>query len=268
MKTLQSYQKANRESTSAEPAYREYAPYEALQPYINCFWAYHSDSTVPDPVKGTILPDGCLDIIFNFSADNADSAFVIGAMTKPIINQRKHLLGVRFQPGMAYCFLKTPLHHFTDLTADLSAVWGPRSQELHSKLLETNPAGALSLLTRELLQRLSDAPAPDQRVLTAVSWMKKNNGDMSVQELSDRLGLSRQHFKRQCAQYTGLSPKSLLMTYRFKALMKQVKSNPALSWSRLAVDCGYYDQAHLISEFKAMTGRTPTQYFSDIRRDD
>lgn len=250
-----------------EHEYREYAPCAVLKPYINCFWSCNSESAIHDPVKRIIVPDGCLDIIFNPDPDSKEAPFVIGAMTGPIVNQSPKLLGVRFQTGMAYCFLKTPLQYFTDQTADLAAVWGPESREIHSRLLETDLSGTLSVLTRELIKRLSRAAAPDRRILAAVSWMKKKQGGLSVQALSERLGLSRQHFKRLCAQYTGLSPKSLLMTYRFKALMKQAKSSPLLSWSRLAVDAGYYDQAHLISEFKTMTGLTPTQYFPDIRRD-
>ncbi|RPI76789.1 MAG: AraC family transcriptional regulator [Desulfobacteraceae bacterium] len=268
MQALQIDHKENIESTSAKQAYLEYTPCAELKPYINCFWSYHCGSAVQDPIKHIILPDGCIDIIFDYGADRPDPAFIVGAMTKPIMNQRQHLLGIRFQPGMAYSFLKTPLHHLTDLTVDLSAVWGPSSQEIHSKMLETNPAGAWSVLTRELIGRLDQAAVPDQRILAAVSWIKKHNGSLSVQQLSDKLGLSRQHFKRRCAQYTGLTPKNLLTTYRFKALMKQAKSNPTLAWSRLAVDAGYYDQAHLISEFKTMTGLTPTRYFQDIRRYD
>lgn len=73
--------------------------------------------------------------------------------------------------------------------------------------------------------------------------------------------MTRQHLTRRFKRQVGVAPKQFCRLTRFRALFEAVYSSPRVDWAAAAVDCGYYDQAHLIAEFKEFTGLTPTEFF-------
>jgi transcriptional regulator GlxA family with amidase domain len=72
--------------------------------------------------------------------------------------------------------------------------------------------------------------------------------------------LSYKQFKRVFAEYTGANPKDWLRTVRFQKALYTLQTQPAISLAQLACECGYYDQPHLIKEFKTFSGYTPVEY--------
>jgi AraC-like DNA-binding protein len=69
--------------------------------------------------------------------------------------------------------------------------------------------------------------------------------------------------QRLFSQYVGVSPKWVIRRYRLHELLERIHSGQALDWAQLALDLGYFDQAHLINDFKTITGYTPTEYTRD-----
>jgi len=82
---------------SVPERYREYTPIAALRPYVACYWT----STAPGgPSARRILPDGCIDILFNLLDGRYTEGSIIGAMTTPHFfqtNDPVHLVAVRFR---------------------------------------------------------------------------------------------------------------------------------------------------------------------------
>ena len=84
---------------------------------------------------------------------------------------------------------------------------------------------------------------------------------MSVDRLASIHDLSRQQFARKFHAATGLPPKLYARITRFQALVHALLSNDVADWAVVSSELGFYDQAHMINEFRAFTGRPPTIFF-------
>jgi AraC-like DNA-binding protein len=82
----------------------------------------------------------------------------------------------------------------------------------------------------------------------------------SVEELAARAGMAVRSLQRLFSQYVGVSPKWVIRRYRLHELLERMHSGERLDWARMAAELGYFDQAHLINDFKSITGYTPTEY--------
>ena len=91
-----------------------------------------------------------------------------------------------------------------------------------------------------------------------VRKMYKING-LGSNELLESSNMSRRHFQRKFKDYTGFTPKKLQRIVRLHAA---VCSEIPKNLTTLAIDSGFYDQAHFINDFKKVTGGlTPSEYF-------
>ncbi|HEY6386183.1 MAG TPA: helix-turn-helix domain-containing protein [Candidatus Acidoferrum sp.] len=82
----------------------------------------------------------------------------------------------------------------------------------------------------------------------------------TVNELSRQAGIGKRSLQRIFNEYVGVSPKWVILRYRLHELLEKFNSGEQLDWLRLALDLGYFDQAHLINDFKSIVGYSPTQY--------
>lgn len=162
------------------------------------------------------------------------------------------LLGVRFRPGMWNAQLGVPGDRITDQILPLDYLWGSRAAGLRDRLAE---AGSVEQWIGALEESLpaAETTGPVQR---ALAWMAARHGCVSIDELADQAGLSARQFRRACLAQTGLTPKFLARVLRFRHAQERVHAHPC-AFAHLALDCGYYDQAHFINEFRELSGRTP-----------
>jgi AraC-like DNA-binding protein len=231
--------------------YREIAPPPRLAHTIECFWTMrHAEA---DPAH-RVLPDGCADILFTRDAASTEIE-AVGPMTRyrdfPQPDGRV-LLGVRFRPGMWTAQLGVPGDRITDETLPLDCLWGSRAGELRDRLAE---AGSVEQWIAVLASSLPATPQADP-VQRALAWMAERHGCVSIDDLADDAGLSTRQFRRNCLAQTGLSPKFLARVLRFRYALERLHAHPC-AFAHLALDCGYYDQAHFINEFRELSGRTP-----------
>jgi len=256
-------------------SYVEHQPGPALRPYVECYWTrrFVLPPTAEDVYR--VLPDGCLDIVFNFGdpwvrrgpdgaqIDPARSR-VVGTMTRPLLAQsgrQSDFLGVRFRPGKARSFVKVPAGEVTDDSVELADVWGPCGQELEGRLFEAaETRERLQLLEGELFRWLASDGRQDARVDAAVQVVLRRRGAVSTRDLSAACELTRQHLARLFDDYVGISPKHFCRVVRFQELLRRLRQESPPHWASLAADLGYYDQAHLIADFKQYAGLTPTAF--------
>lgn len=252
--------------------YREIAPSGVLRKYVECFW--FRNSTASGESSHRVLPDGCIDIVMNFNGDweredargrvqNKDRAYAIGAMTQPvnvITRGRADFFGIRFHPGMAQPILRFPAAEFTDQSARLEDILGNEASLLVEQLAEQNPQQRASILERSLNRRLANAATPDPRVQFAVDSIRNSRGTVSISEMCSVAGISRQHLARLFQLYVGITPKLLCRIFRFHSVLQRMKAKSNPDWAEAAAGLGYYDQPHLILDFKEFSGMTPSDY--------
>ena len=96
----------------------------------------------------------------------------------------------------------------------------------------------------------------------AISTIDREKGEIRVSDLASSVFLSTKQFLRVFTGHIGISPKDFLRIVRFQHALYMLQSTPAMTFSRLACECGFYDQPHLINEFKIFSGYTPGEYLS------
>lgn len=229
--------------------YREIAPAPRLQDSVECFWSS------PGSAGGRVLPDGCADIVLRRSGGTAELNLV-GAMTGyrdfPYASGEL-FFGVRFRPGRWAERFRVPADVVTDRIDPLDAFWGSQGRELLQRLASADSdAGRAAILDTALAPQL-----PARPIQRAIRWMEQRHGCVSLDQVADQCGLSARQFRRVCLAETGLTPKFLARVLRFRYALSRAGGRAGAD---LALDCGYYDQAHLINEFRAFSGRTPAEY--------
>jgi len=245
--------------------YTEHAPGAALRPFVECFWSRAGCDDTSAVPSYRVLPDGCLDIVFNFGDSPMWRAAVVGTMTRPLVvepGRRVDFLGVRFRPGKACAFLRPPANEFTDRAVMLSNTWGREGTELEEQLAGTLALRArLGALENALLRRLAQVDSTDTGLDAVIDTIRRYRGAVPIFHLSEAAGWSRQHLARKFAAAVGVGPKLFCRVVRFRRLVETSHARP-LGWAEAAAEFGYYDQAHLIADFKEFAGLTPTQFFA------
>lgn len=232
--------------------YREFEAPARLAAYVECFWQQSAVERIEQPV----LPDGCADILFTSSAGVGERLEIVGPMTRRItasVSAGDFLFGVRFRPGMAHCFLPLPGTLLTDRIVNLESVLGRTGRTLLEKLANARTVGDRTAAFESLLTGEPQV-SPVQKV---IAWAAAGQGVLSVNDAAGKCGYSSRQFRRRCLEETGLSPKQMLRTIRFRNALSLIQTQPPRDWAGLALECGYYDQSHLINEFREFTGSPP-----------
>jgi AraC-like DNA-binding protein len=81
-----------------------------------------------------------------------------------------------------------------------------------------------------------------------------------VRKIQLNTGLSHTKFIQLFREHVGLTPKLFCRVRRFRTLLNRIEKGLPVNWAGLAADCGYFDQAHLIRDFRAFAGITPIDY--------
>jgi transcriptional regulator GlxA family with amidase domain len=102
--------------------------------------------------------------------------------------------------------------------------------------------------------------APPRSVVGAVRLLEGAAGALRVDELAPTVGMTRQALARAFAEHVGVSPKQFARVVRMRRALARVEAARRVGWSRVALELGFHDQAHLTRELRALTGRTPGEW--------
>lgn len=256
--------------------FRFHKPAAPLGEFVEHFW-YCSD--IPSHRRERILPTGTIELVINLREDevrifdSAESdccvrysgAVVSGAYRGCLtVDPMQHasMIGVHFSPGGAFPFLGAPADRLTDLHLDLERLWGPIAGELRERLCAAATVEQrFALLEAMLVSRLRQRPERHSAVPVALDLFEQTGGAASVHEVARRVGLSQRRFIQVFSAEVGLTPKLYGRVRRFRKASDLARTADAPDWAQIAVDCGYFDQSHLIRDFQAFAGLTPGNYF-------
>ena len=84
----------------------------------------------------------------------------------------------------------------------------------------------------------------------------------TIHNLAQTACLSDKQFNRVFHEYVGTTPKEFIRIVRLQRALYTLQTQPDINFAQLAYECGYYDQSHLIKEFKAFSGYTPGEYLA------
>ncbi len=173
--------------------------------------------------------------------------------------QSMRLLVVKFSCTGLYQLLQQPLLSVaaTPLAA-VDSIWGAAGVRLAQELRQANGLGEqAALLDTFLLARQPVHKQAGYLVQAAVGFIREHKGQLSVQELCERLGVNYKWLERNFRKQLGLTPKHYMSTIRFLHAYFSAGSRKS-SLTHIALEHGYYDQNHFIKEYRKHTGRAPS----------
>src|SRR5207247_6031978 len=124
-------------------------------------------------------------------------------------------------------------------------------------------AERFDLVDAALSKRLAGAPPASHEVEWAWHRLRATHGRIPIAGLARELGWSRKRIVARFREEVGLTPKGAARLLRFERARELAGHLP---WAEVAFECGYYDQSHLINDFRAVTGRSPETFLQDTVR--
>jgi AraC-like DNA-binding protein len=255
--------------------YCTFRPALPLSAFVDLFWL-RTGYAQPHP-KERLLPDGTTELVINLAEDSFrvyereqtdrytlfPGYMVSGVHSKfTVIDtaQQAVVIGVHFRPGGAFPFFGFPAHELRDSRVPLDALWGTTAALLREQLLEAPTSQAkFQILEQVLLTQLTQPLARHPAVNFALGQLPVSQ---NVAHIAEQVGLSTRRFGQLFNEQVGLTPKLFWRIRRFQQVVYCLKDGVAVDWSRLALDCGYFDQSHFIHDFQAFSGLNPTVYLN------
>lgn len=253
-----------------------YTPVLPLLDFVDDFWLY--DGYTQPHFKERILPSGTIELVINLRDDELriyDAAhpnlykrfpgmLVSGAYGGFFVidtAEEASIMGVHFKPGGAFPFLGLPAGELADTHVDLETLWGRSAVELRERLCgATTPLERFRLLEEALLDHLFRPLEHHYAVPTALDAFGQMDVRATVRDVARHIGLSQRRFIQVFTEEVGLTPKLFSRVQRFHRALALVRHATAPDWAQLAVNCGYFDQSHLIRDFLMFSGFSPMDY--------
>jgi len=259
--------------------FQVHLPAFPLNNFVERFFYY--EGLNPAHIVDRFLPDGNTEIIFDLTENtqyiydnetlteiqSCRHAWVSGVRTQPITipsGRGSRMLIVAFRKGKAHPFYPLPMSEITDRVVGADLIFGRNILDLREQLLAATSIGQMFLLVEKFLFRQAGNSLPSESTSRCIEYalfcMMNRPNRLCLQNLSDQIGYSQKHFISLFKQQVGVSPKQYLKIMRFQKAILDVENSKLVNWTRIALDSGFYDQAHFINEFKIFSGFTPNDY--------
>jgi AraC-like DNA-binding protein len=256
--------------------YHHRVPRPPLDAFVASIWLFR-DSPRPHALE-RILPTGAAQLIINLKEDGTRlydpdpphrciataGTILAGVQTRYQIidtSEQEYVAGVAFRPGGSAAFLRMPAYETRGTDTPLESLWGrQRIADLREQLLEHGDPDAqldaIASALREMLQPTGVHPA----IAFALTAFNRVPLTANVGAVTDAIGMSAKRFIERFKNQVGVSPKRYCRIRRFQQALARAHHGCPVDWSQVALECGYYDQAHFIHEFRSFSGLTPTGY--------
>jgi AraC-like DNA-binding protein len=234
---------------------QRFEPHVTLAPFVETYWVVAWDLGDGSHTQ-QVLPHPSVNLVFEPQARiyGVDRRIFTRRLTG-----RARVVGVKFRPGAFHTFHPVPQHHMLDAVLPARDVFGPAVDTLAHGLTGDTPAN-VAAVDAWLRAR---APAEDAMlalVRRAITHMVASPATTRVEDVAQHLRLTVRALQRLFRQRVGVTPKWILQRHRMFEAAARLSSGPAGDWTTLALELGYFDQAHFIKDFRAALGCTPAQY--------
>lgn len=177
--------------------------------------------------------------------------------------QKVGIFGIYFQPYAIPFLFGLPTFEITNQNIEIAELLGKDGVFLEEKVLNcVNTQERVAVMTEYLEQRINKFSTRLEDTIAAIQHIVFHKGSTKMIEVLGRQFLSQRQFERNFKLLTGFSPKNFSRIVRFEKSIENA-INQDLSLTEVALQAGYFDQSHMIREFRAFTGKNPVAYFSE-----
>ncbi|MCA9692846.1 MAG: helix-turn-helix transcriptional regulator [Myxococcales bacterium] len=235
------------------------APSPALASLVERHWIIRWSLPAGESHAQETLPHPCVNLVVE-----ADRCAVHGPATARHVARLTgsgRVVATKFKPGGFSPLVDFPVRALSEGSRALADAFGLARDELAPAVrAEPDDAAAVALVERFLEGRARPPDAAVALVIEAATLALERRDLVTVERLAAAVGVSPRTLQRLFERHVGVSPKWMLRRYRVHELAARVERGEPLRWASLAAELGYCDQSHLIREFKAQLGRSPTEY--------
>lgn len=249
-----------------------YTPHPLLQEFINCIMIVHAEMTTDEPVVVCYPPTPQHSLFFYINdrikvKKETEPGFllqprsvVVGLQSRSVIldiGTNHKAVRVGFHPGGMYRLLGFSMFEMIDGSYDAADVFGNEMLDINNRLQEAGSFDEIKKVVEEFLIRklkfLKQALPFDDAMLELL----RNNGNLPMEQIASLACVSLRQFERISKERIGMSPKLYARLVRFSKAYRLRENFPLASWTSIAHECGYFDQAHFIRDFKEFAGVSP-----------
>ena len=257
--------------------YRQYHPSALLAPFIECYWVFRSPCLFREE---RLIPGGRVEMIFNFGdpfrwlidqetpqGDLISQVHLMGQRDRIFFGRpsgKIDMLGVRFKAGGLPAFTSVPVCGLLNRMVPAEQVLGAGVKEWEEPLYDKEKdADRIVLLDQLLRERVRDLSQEEQLLQAAAGSIRAKKEEVSIRAIADQAGWSYKRLERAFLRTVGYTPKSYHKIVRFNTAVRRMSSGKDRSLTEVCYECGYYDQAHFIKDFRRYTGTAPGHFQSE-----
>jgi AraC-like DNA-binding protein len=249
-----------------------YIPHPALQEFVVSFQAIDAPLEGTNEIINPYPPSPHQSIMFygehpiKMQKEGWDhfelqpSIVVVGPMytrVNLIVMKRLKCVRVDFHPCGLYRLLGIPMIHLFDGGGNALDIIGKEMQIVNQQILEAPDVDtSKTIVENYLLQKLKQLKTT-LPIDFALRELLRNDGNVSIEKIASLACLSLRQFERKCSERLGIPPKAFARVARFSKAYRLKEANPELTWTAIAHEAGYFDQMHMIRDFKEFAGVTP-----------
>jgi AraC-like DNA-binding protein len=215
----------------------------------------HTQETAPHPNAYLVLDEGKLQV-----SGVSRKRFV------RVLADKGWAFGVKFRPGGLRAFVPRAMAELTDKVFPVEEIFSSGAVIFREEMLHTEEPEALANAAfRFLEERVGTVDPRVEQANALVDAILTTPAITSVEDLARISGMNFRALQRLFREFVGVSPKWVIRRYRLHELIARLQSGEELHWAALAQELGYFDQAHLIRDFRMVVGRAPEEYRRSAR---
>lgn len=255
--------------------FMHYRPSPPLSSFVEMFWYYEGEAGSPHK-KERLLPQGSAELVINLREDEVrlynpkdireaytlSGSAICGPHSQFFVidtAEQDCVAGVHFRPGGLFPFFRLPASELHNQHVSMADLWGRAAAIMRERLLaEPTPSGKLRRLESIILEQVAK---PLERHRAVNYALVRLGGELAaVGDLSGEIGISTRRLVDVFSAQVGITPKLFGRVQRFQKAIQTLPADTQVDWIQVALDCGYYDQAHFIHDFRSFSGLSPGQY--------
>jgi AraC-like DNA-binding protein len=188
---------------------------------------------------------------------------VTGRFTRTLVGSGR-VFGVKFRPAGFRPFLGSSVAPLTDVALPVTAVFGPDGDALVERMLDLEDDAALVAAADAFLAGRLPPPDPAVAEVNRIAALVVADRRITrVDQLAAVTGTGKRTLQRLFSEYVGVSPKWMIQRYRLHEAADRLAEDREVTLAELALELGYFDQAHFVRDFRAIVGRPPAAYASE-----
>jgi AraC-like DNA-binding protein len=223
------------------------------------FYTFDADNLLKRSI--TAVPDGCVDLLFQIT-DGWATGYAYGTVTKNWnleVRGGSTYFGVRFKPGYLPRNIDISLPELVDNRISLRDIKG--GGQLVDSIAE---AGGFTEMIGTVQKFIDGSFWPGDLLQMLIANIERYNGNVRVSALEEETHYTARYLNKVFRQQLGLPPKVFANIIRFQTMLRKINSDHGFASADLAAEFGYFDQSHLIKEFKEFAALTPREYITAV----